>query len=105
MTRLERRIHQLIEKAIKQGYVLRTLDQGGMGWVDPDNRDCCLVGALGVGCGLEGSVGLFEVAQATGISGSDLGDMSIGFEHGSATRGDYLYQLGASLRERYVVQS
>lgn len=106
MTRLERRIHQLIEKAIlEHGYVLRADGWSANGFVDDRNADCCLIGALSLSVEKTGICNQREdVGRALNLSITDVLALELGFE-GTPYERSPLYDLGHRLRERYVVNS
>jgi hypothetical protein len=101
MTKLERRVHRLIEKAIvEHGYVLRP------GWFRNDeDREVCAVGAIDLALGNGGAPGYVRrVSDALGISHADTAHISHGFEWGLGhDRHGALFRLGRDIRERYVV--
>jgi hypothetical protein len=106
MTKLERRLHKIIESAIlDHGYVLRTFDARTWGTINWDNRDCCIKGAVAL------VTGCVAVGYELGISPDEMNAIESGFEVGRLFKLDSydrrypdLYRLGEELRERYVVQ-
>lgn len=106
MTRLERRIHRLIEKAIvEHGYVLKTAKVDLL-VVNHEQRTCCAVGAIRVGLNGEEAVNSLT-REVCGIDTLGLLAMSAGFEGDGIS--DYqrpeLHQIGRDIRKRYVVNT
>ena len=107
----QRKWHECIEKAIGQGYFLRTLGQFGIGswsgFVNDQDQHCCAIGAVNVATG-DNDGGHGSAAVFLGVPFSLVCDVELGFEDCAETppyADADAYRFGRELRQRYVVES